>query len=73
MPKKIFCDVDLTLIEKKFELNQKFYSSGMGGVFPRDIEIGIVSEIKTISTRKLRIIIDLNADPLISNFFGVLL
>lgn len=73
MPKKIFCDVDLTLIEKKFELNQKFYSSGMGGVFPRDIEIGIVSEIKTTSTRKLRIIIDLNADPLISNFFGVLL
>ena len=45
----------------------------MGGVFPRDIEIGIVSEIKTTSTRKLRIIIDLNADPLISNFFGVLL
>ena len=45
----------------------------MGGVFPRDIEIGIVSEIKTISTRKLRIIIDLNSDPLISNFFGVLL
>ena len=73
MPKKIFCDVDLTLIEKKFELNQKFYSSGMGGVFPRDIEIGIVSEIKTTSTRKLRIIIDLTADPLISNFFGVLL
>ena len=46
IPKKIFCDVDLTLGDKDFELKQKIYSSGLGGIFPKGIEIGSIYEIK---------------------------
>ena len=72
LPKKIFCDVDLTLGERKFELNQKFFSSGLGGIYPKGIEIGNIYEIRNLSPKKLRIIIELNADPLASNYFGVI-
>ena len=73
IPKKIFCDVDLTLGDKDFELKQKIYSSGLGGIFPKGIEIGSIYEIKDLTPKEVRIIIDLNADPLTSNYFGVLL
>ena len=73
IPKKIFCDVDLTLGDKDFELKQKIYSSGLGGIFPKGIEIGSIYEIQDLTPKEVRIIIDLNADPLTSNYFGVLL
>jgi len=72
IPKKIFCDVDLTLGDKDFELKQKIYSSGLGGIFPKGIEIGSIYEIQDLTPKEVRIIIDLNADPLASNYFGVL-
>ena len=72
VPKKIFCDIDLTLVTNSFEENQKFLSSGLGGIFPKGVEIGKISEIKELSTKEIRLIIELNADPLSSIFFGVL-
>ena len=72
MPKKIFCDVDLTLGERDFELNQRFFSSGLGGIFPKGIEIGSIFEIQNLSSKEVRLIIETNADPLSSNYFGVL-
>ena len=72
MPKKIFCDVDLTLGERDFELNQRFFSSGLGGIFPKGIEIGSIYEIQDLSSKEVRLIIETNADPLSSNYFGVL-
>ena len=72
VPKKIFCDIDLTLGANSFEEDQKFLSSGLGGIFPKGVEIGNISEIKKLSNREVRLIIELNADPLSSNFFGVL-
>jgi len=72
IPKKIFCDVDLTLGERDFELQQKVYSSGLGGIFPKGIEIGRIYEIQDLTAKEVRIIIELNADPLTSNYFGVL-
>ena len=72
IPKKIFCDVDLTLGERDFELKQKIFSSGLGGIFPKGIEIGSIYEIQFLSPKDVRLIIELNADPLSSNYFGVL-
>ena len=72
IPKKIFCDVDLTLGERNFELNQKIFSSGLGGIFPKGIEIGSIYEIQDLSSKEVRLIIELNADPLSSNYFGVI-
>ena len=72
IPKKIFCDVDLTLEETSFELDQQIFSSGLGGIFPKGIEIGSIYEIQDISPKEVRLIIELNANPLSSNYFGVL-
>ena len=72
LPQKIFCDVDLTLWEDNFEEEQKFFTSGLGGIFPSGIEIGQILEKQELSTKELRLIINLNANPLSSNFFGVL-
>lgn len=72
IPRKIFCDVDLTLGERRFELKQKFFSSGLGGIFPKGIEIGTIYEIQDLSPQEVRLKIELIADPLSSNFFGVL-
>ena len=72
IPKKIFCDVDLTIGERYFELDQMIFSSGLGGIFPKGIEIGSIYEIQDLSPKEVRIIIKLNADPLASNYFGVL-
>ena len=58
--------------DKDFELKQKIYSSGLGGIFPKGIEIGSIVEIQDLTPKEVRIIIDLNADPLASNYFGVL-
>ena len=72
IPKKIFWDVDLTLEETSFELDQQIFSSGLGGIFPKGIEIGSIYEIQDISPKEVRLIIELNANPLSSNYFGVL-
>ena len=72
LPQKIFCDVDLTVWEDNFEEEQKFFTSGLGGIFPSGIEIGQILEKQELSTKELRLIINLNANPLSSNFFGVL-
>ena len=72
LPQKIFCDVDLTLWDDNFEEEQKFFTSGLGGIFPSGIEIGQILEKQELSTKELRLIINLNANPLSSNFFGVL-
>ena len=72
VPKKIFCDVDLTLDEKEFFLKQKFFSSGLGGIFPKGVEIGSIYEILELSQKEIRLTIELKADPLSSNFFGII-
>ena len=72
IPKKIYCDVDLTLGEIDFEVKQKIFSSGLGGVFPKGIEVGSIDEIQNLSSKEVRLIVKLNADPLASNYFGVL-
>lgn len=71
-PMQVFCDIDLTLGEILFERNQKFFSSGLGGIFPKGIEIGSISSIEELSSKEIRIIINLKANPLSSNFFGVI-
>ena len=60
-------------LEKRHKINKKFYTSGLGGIYPADIKIGEVVNIKDISATRKDIEIKLLADPVESNFFGVLL
>ena len=52
--------------------NQIFYTSGLGGVYPKDIEVGYVSSIENIDSTQTNIEIKLLANPLTGNMFGVL-
>jgi rod shape-determining protein MreC len=47
-------------------------TSGLGGVFPKDVIIGKVLSIYEISNNELRIDIALDGNPLDHNYFGIL-
>tara|TARA_B100002052_G_scaffold259298_1_gene251815 strand:- start:11825 stop:12658 length:834 start_codon:yes stop_codon:yes gene_type:complete len=69
----IICSFNPLIWKEDIKVNNKFYTSGLGGVYPADIKIGDVVNIKDISASRKDIEIKLLADPVESNFFGVLL
>ena len=69
---KIYCTYSTLLWPEEIKQGQKFFSSGMGGVYPRGLLIGAVGEIKKIDESIIRFEIDLIADPLQENILGVL-
>ena len=68
----IICTYNPLLWTKEIKENQIFYTSGLGGIYPRDIEVGYVSSIKVIDSTQTNIEIKLLANPLNGNIFGVL-
>lgn len=69
----IICSFNPLIWKEDIKVNNKFYTSGLGGIYPADIKIGDVVNIKDISATRKDIEIKLLADPVESNFFGVLL
>ena len=57
---------------EEIKINQTFYTSGLGGVYPKDIKIGHVSKINKIDSNENVIEIKLVTNPLRSDLFGVL-
>ena len=51
----IICNYDPLFLNKKIELGQKFVTSGLGGIYPKDIEIGILDEIEVIDKQLNRV------------------
>tara|TARA_B100001109_G_scaffold188912_1_gene155598 strand:- start:88 stop:504 length:417 start_codon:yes stop_codon:yes gene_type:complete len=72
-PNIIICSFNPLIWKEDIQINNKFYTSGLGGVYPEDIEIGYVLNIEDTSATRKDIEIKLLADPLESNLFGVLL
>ena len=72
-PNIIICSFNPLIWKEDIKINNKFYTSGLGGVYPEDIEIGYVLNIEDTSATRKDIEIKLLADPLESNLFGVLL
>ncbi len=68
----LFAHSILWFWKEEITLNKKFYTSGLGGVYPEDIKIGAAVNIEDISATRKDIEIKLLADPLESNLFGVL-
>ena len=54
------------------EIGQEFFSSGMGGVYPKGVLIGEVSDIREIEENIFEFDINLTANPLDSNVVGVI-
>ena len=68
----IICTYNPLVWTKAIKENQIFYTSGLGGIYPRDIEVGYVSSIKVVDSTQTNIEIKLLANPLNGNMFGVL-
>ena len=68
----IICTYNPLVWTKAIKENQIFYTSGLGGIYPRDIEVGYVSSIKVVDSTQINIEIKLLANPLNGNIFGVL-
>ena len=47
-------------------------TSGLGGIFLKDVEIGFISEIIPISLNEIEIVITLGTNPLEENFYGII-
>ena len=54
------------------EIGEKFFSSGLGGIYPKGIEIGNLESIKIVDTSTTLLTIKLISNPLHSNLFGVI-
>ena len=68
----IICTYNPLLWTEEIKENQIFYTSGLGGIYPKDIEVGYVSSIEIIDSTQINIEIKLLANPLNGNMFGVL-
>ena len=68
----IICTYNPLVWTKEIKENQIFYTSGLGGIYPKDIEVGYVSSIEIIDSTQINIEIKLLANPLNGNMFGVL-
>ena len=68
----IICTYNPLVWTKEIKENQIFYTSGLGGIYPKDIEVGYVSSIEIIDSTQTNIEIKLLANPLNGDMFGVL-
>ena len=68
----IICTYNPLVWTKEIKENQIFYTSGLGGIYPKDIEVGYVSSIEVVDSTQTSIEIKLLANPLNGNMFGVL-
>ena len=67
----IICSYNPLIWDEEILLTKTFYTSGLGGIFPRNIKIGNVINILDISPNLREIEIALSANPLDDEIFGV--
>ncbi len=68
----IICSYNPLVWDEEIELGKTFYSSGLGGVFSRDIKIGKVFNIIESEPTRRDLEIKIIASPLESTLFGVI-
>ena len=71
-PEIVICTYNPLVDTKEIEVGRIFYSSGLGGIYPKDIEIGKVNKVIQKDPTTINIEIKLSANPLKSDLFGVI-
>lgn len=71
-PETIICKYNNKLWQQKVAIGQNFYSSGMGGIYPKGILVGKVKEIREVEENFTEFEINLISNPLASNIVGIL-
>ncbi len=54
------------------QIGDAVYTSGLGGIFFKDLEIGFISGINEVSIDEIEVLITLKTDPLEETFYGVI-
>ena len=60
------------VLSKEIKIGQNFLTSGLGGIYPKDIKIGVLEDIHIIDSNNTELNIKLFSNPLDSNLFGVI-
>ena len=71
-PEIITCSYNPLVWDEEINLEHVFYTSGLGGIYPKDIKIGYVKDIEQVNSTITLLEIKLFANPLDSDLFGVL-
>ena len=56
----------------KNQIGDIVLTSGLGGIFLKDVEIGFISEIIPITLNEIEVVITLKTNPLEENFYGII-
>jgi cell shape-determining protein MreC len=71
-PMLISCKLNQNSENFKNEIGDIIYTSGLGGIFLKDIEIGFISSINAFSFNEVEVLITLKANPLEETFYGIM-
>ena len=71
-PMLISCKFSYQINEFKNKIGDIIFTSGLGGIFLKDVEIGFISEIIPINTNEIEVVITLKTNPLDENFYGII-
>ena len=71
-PGKITCSYNNKVWQAKVTIGQEFFSSGMGGIYPKGILIGNVYDIREVEENFIEFDINLVSSPIVTNVVGVL-
>ncbi len=68
----IICTYNPLVEAQEIIAGHQFYTSGLGGIYPKDIEIGQVEKVIKIDSTTVELEIKLSANPISSNLLGVI-
>ena len=71
-PMLISCKLNHQNHDLKNKIGDIVFTSGLGGIFLKDVEIGSISEIISITSNEIEVVITLKTNPLEENFYGII-
>ena len=71
-PMLISCKLNNQNDDFKNRIGDIVFTSGLGGIFLKDVEIGTISEIISITSNEIEVLITLKTNPLEENFYGII-
>ena len=71
-PMLISCMLNKSYDAFENNLGDIVYTSGLGGIFFKDTEIGFISAVIPVSIKQIEVVITLKTNPLEENFYGVI-
>ena len=71
-PMLISCKLNKNIDDFQNKIGESIFTSGLGGIFLKDIEVGVISAINSISINEIEVVITLKINPLEENFFGMI-